>query len=137
MALESRDASQVVTFAPPQSAWTLSALAGGTAPSGASWATGFAGYPYLVAGVLGASSTYDLVVASDNPSGWWKLADNPGSATAYDSSGNSHTGKATAVKFGIPNSAIAGNTVAQYTTGAYSAVVTGYNPALTLSLIHI
>jgi hypothetical protein len=130
MALERASASQVVTFAPPRPAWSLSALTGGIAPSGVSWAAGFAGFPYLVAGVLGAGSTYDQVVASDSPSGWWKLADNPGSATAYDSSGNAHTGNASAVKFGIPNSAISGNTVAQYTTGAYSAVITGYNPAL-------
>jgi hypothetical protein len=131
MALESRDQSQVVTFAAPKSAWSLSALAGGIAPAGASWAPGLGGYPYLVAGTLGASSSYDSVVAGDSPAAWWRLADAPGSSSVSDSSGNSINGSPAHVSLGIPNSPVIGNTTAQFTTTAASSVWTGgYNPAL-------
>jgi hypothetical protein len=130
MALESRDASQVVTFAPQRPAWSLSAITGGVAPSGQSWSAGFAGLSFLVAGTLSATATYDQAVAADNPSGWWKLSDAPGSSQAYDSSGNSRQGTAKNVVFGIANGAVAGNSAAQFNTSAPSSVLTGYNPAL-------
>ena len=65
-----------------------------------------------------ASSTYDTTVSAASPTAWWKLTDAPGTTTAADSSGNGHTGTATAVTFG--NGALF--------NGTNSAILTSWNP---------
>ena len=73
--------------------------------------------------------SYEAVVAANSPLAWWELTDASGSDTAADSSGNNHTGAATAVTFGVATStALLPFTCAQ--TGATSTISTTYQPGL-------
>lgn len=76
------------------------------------------------------AGAYDAAVTADTPAAWLKLADVPGTTTAADSSGNGHTGTATAVTFGIPNSAVNPENSAAFAAASTSHVLTAYNPAL-------
>jgi hypothetical protein len=76
-----------------------------------------------------AYPSYEALVAGQSPLAWWELTDASGSDTAADSSGNNHTGAATAVSFGIATStALLPFTCAQF--GATSTISTTYQPGL-------
>ena len=73
--------------------------------------------------------SYESVVAANSPLAWYELTDASGSDTAADSSGNNHTGAATAVSFGAATStALLPYTCAQF--GATSTISTTYQPGL-------
>jgi len=71
---------------------------------------------------------YATGVLALSPLAYWMLADASGSDQAADSSGNGHTGAATAVTFGNANEAVLGYTSAQF--GTTSTLTTTYNPGL-------
>lgn len=79
---------------------------------------------YLASAELYDPQDYPTAVLADAPSGYWQLADAPGSTTVADSSGHGNRGAVVdgAITFGVPGLVSSGNTAAFFPGGGYISV---------------